>query len=72
MNSNTKNGLIFLAGAIAGVVAGLLLAPKKGSETRKLISGKAKDFSDAIIEKATKGFRIAEKTDEIEAKQFVD
>ena len=72
MNTNTKNGLVFLAGALAGVIAGILLAPKKGSETRKLISGKAKDFSDAIIEKATKGFHFAERNNEKEAKQFVD
>ena len=36
----------FLAGAAAGALAGILLAPDKGSETRKNLKKKVKDLSD--------------------------
>jgi gas vesicle protein len=35
-----------LTGFLAGVVAGILFAPDKGSETRKKISQKGKDLKD--------------------------
>ena len=34
--------LAFLGGAVAGVVAGLLLAPKSGEETRRALKGYAR------------------------------
>lgn len=46
--ANTKALLGFLAGAAAGALAGILLAPDKGSETRKKISRKTGDLSDAL------------------------
>ncbi|MDJ1502204.1 YtxH domain-containing protein [Xanthocytophaga agilis] len=47
MKDNTKKVLQgFLIGAAAGVVAGLLLAPSSGKETRKKIADSAKDLSD--------------------------
>lgn len=36
----------FLAGAAAGALAGILLAPDKGSETRKNLRKKVRDLSD--------------------------
>lgn len=46
--SNTKTVLGFVAGAAVGALAGILLAPDKGSNTRKKISGKAEDISDSL------------------------
>jgi gas vesicle protein len=44
--SNVMIGL--LAGAAAGAVAGILLAPGKGSETRKSLSKKGRDTMDNL------------------------
>jgi gas vesicle protein len=45
---NTKVLLGFLGGLAVGAIAGILLAPDKGSETRKKLSGMAGDISDAV------------------------
>ncbi len=37
-----------LAGAAVGALAGILLAPDKGSNTRKKISGKVNDVKDSL------------------------
>lgn len=42
----------FLGGAIAGAVAGILLAPKSGEETRRALKGYAKRAEEEVIEKA--------------------
>ncbi|HXV68014.1 MAG TPA: YtxH domain-containing protein, partial [Nitrospira sp.] len=39
-------------GAIAGIVAGILLAPKSGEETRRELKGYARKTEEDIIEKA--------------------
>ncbi len=41
-----------LLGAAVGAALGILLAPDKGSETRKKIAGGAKDFTDDLKKKA--------------------
>jgi gas vesicle protein len=46
--ANTKTVLGFLAGAAVGALAGILLAPDKGSETRKKISKKTNDLGDSL------------------------
>jgi len=46
--ANTKTVLGFLAGAAVGALAGILLAPDKGSETRKKISQKTNDLGDSL------------------------
>jgi len=42
MNDNSKLLLALVAGAAAGLVAGILLAPEKGSETREKIKDSLK------------------------------
>jgi gas vesicle protein len=46
MKSGIKVLAAFLAGAAAGATIGLLLAPDKGSETRKKIKEKISDLSE--------------------------
>jgi gas vesicle protein len=71
--------LAFLGGTVAGVVAGLLLAPKSGEETRRALKGYARRTEEEVLEKA-KEVRaaldetiergehfIAEKTADVEA-----
>lgn len=38
----------FLTGVAIGVVVGILIAPDKGSETRKKLSEKGKDLKDSF------------------------
>ena len=51
--SSGKVVLGLLAGIAAGAVLGILLAPEKGSDTRKKISNKGKDYSDSLKDKFT-------------------
>jgi len=44
--------LAFLGGAVAGVMAGLLLAPKSGEETRRALKGYARKAEEEVLEKA--------------------
>jgi len=46
--ANTKTLLGFLAGAAVGALAGILLAPDKGSETRKKITQKTGDLGESL------------------------
>ena len=45
---SSKVLLGFLGGLAIGAIAGILLAPEKGSETRKKISDMASDVTDAV------------------------
>lgn len=45
-NKNTLLG--FVAGAAIGALAGILLAPEKGSEIRKKITDKTGDLADSV------------------------
>jgi gas vesicle protein len=44
--------LAFLGGALAGAVAGILLAPRSGEETRRELSRYARKAEEDVIEKA--------------------
>lgn len=44
--------MMFLAGVVAGGVAALLLAPDKGTETRRRIRGGARELRDEVETKA--------------------
>ena len=68
--------LAFLGGAVAGVVAGLLLAPKSGEETRRAVKGYARRAEEEVLEKAKEARAaldergkhfIAEKAGDVEA-----
>jgi gas vesicle protein len=48
MNNSSKILLGFIAGAAIGGALGILLAPDKGSETRKRIVEKGNDLGDSI------------------------
>jgi gas vesicle protein len=47
MSENKHCSLVsgLLIGGLVGVIAGLILAPKSGQETREELSGKAKDMA---------------------------
>jgi gas vesicle protein len=62
--------LAFLGGAVAGVVAGLLLAPKSGEDTRRALKGYAKKAEEEVLEKA-KEARVALDESIERGKQFV-
>jgi len=49
-NTGKVIGAIFLGAAIGGAL-GILFAPDKGSETRRKISKKGNDLTDAVKEK---------------------
>jgi gas vesicle protein len=50
--STSNTALAFLAGAIVGAIAGILLAPRSGAEARRAIKDYADRTEDEIIEKA--------------------
>ena len=50
MTKTSKLMLGILGAAAAGVVVGLLIAPEKGSDTRKKIGKKAKDWRDQMTD----------------------
>lgn len=54
MNRNMKVLLAFAAGALAGAIAGVLLAPAKGSDTRKDLAERGKKFADKVREQGEK------------------
>lgn len=64
MKNSSRILLSFIVGALAGAATGILLAPDKGKNTRKVIkdsidelSEKAKDSINDLSEKAKKTFR---------------
>lgn len=44
--------LAFLGGAIGGMIAGVLLAPKSGEDTRRVIQARARRTEEELIERA--------------------
>ena len=47
----TKTLLTFIAGAAVGAIAGILLAPDKGSATRQKLVDKTNDLADSVKSK---------------------
>lgn len=50
--SSQTVALAFLGGALVGAVAGILLAPKSGEETRRELRGYARKVEEEVLEKA--------------------
>jgi gas vesicle protein len=61
----------FLAGAIIGAGAALLLAPQTGAEARTMLKGYAKKAEEEAIEKAQEAKQTFEKAIE-QGKQFIN
>lgn len=61
----------FLAGAIIGAGAALLLAPQTGAETRTMLKGYAKKAEEEALEKAEEAKQTFEKAIE-QGKQFIN
>ena len=61
--TNDQKGIVgFLCGVAAGAIAGILLAPESGKDTRKKLAAKAKDLRDDLNEQFSGSFgRIADK-----------
>lgn len=62
--------LAFLGGAVAGVVAGILLAPKSGEETRRDLKSYARRAEEEVLEKAKEARAALDETIE-RGKQFL-
>ncbi len=62
--------LAFLGGAVAGVVAGLLLAPKSGEETRQDLKRYARRAEEEVLEKAKEARAALDETIE-RGKHFI-
>jgi gas vesicle protein len=61
MSNDQKVIIGFLCGAAAGALAGLLLAPSSGEETRKKIAEKAGELKEDLSNQLTQSFgRIQE------------
>ena len=68
--SGQTAALAFLGGAVAGVVAVLLLAPKSGEETRRALKGYARRAEEEALEKAKEARTALDETIE-RGKHFV-
>ena len=60
MTTTTKIALGVLGAAAAGVVIGLLIAPDKGSETRRRLSKTTSGWADGLSHLFVKGKEVAE------------
>ena len=63
--------LAFLGGAIGGMIAGILLAPKAGEETRRELKSQARRTEEELIEKAKEARAALDEVIE-RGKQFMD
>jgi gas vesicle protein len=68
--SSQAVALAFLGGAVAGVVAGFLLAPKSGEETRRALKGYAGRAEEEVLEKAKEARAALDETIE-RGKHFI-
>jgi gas vesicle protein len=57
MNNSAKIMTALGFGLAAGAVAGILLAPRKGSETREILLKKGSDLRNAVKDKVQEGLQ---------------
>jgi gas vesicle protein len=69
-SSSQAVALAFIGGAVAGVVAGLLLAPKSGEETRRDLKRYARRAEEEVLEKAREARAALDETIE-RGKHFI-
>ena len=62
--------LAFLGGAVAGVVASLLIVPKSGEETRRALKGYVRRTEEEVLEKPKEARATLDQTSE-SGKPFV-
>ncbi|MDP4267258.1 MAG: YtxH domain-containing protein [Bacteroidota bacterium] len=67
MNKNGKVVLALIAGAAAGLAAGLLFAPEKGKDTRKKIADSAKKIGEDALNKIKEMTKKGGKSEEAES-----
>lgn len=60
--SGQSVALAFLGGAVAGLVAGLLFAPKSGEVTRRALRMYARRTEEEVLEKAKEGRAAVDET----------
>lgn len=60
----------FLVGAVAGLTAGILLAPKSGEETRRILKGYARKTEEEVLERANEARAALEEVIE-QGKDFI-
>jgi gas vesicle protein len=69
-SSGQAVALAFLGGAVAGVAAAILLAPKSGEETRRDLKRYARRAEEEVLEKAKEARDALDETIE-RGKQFI-
>jgi gas vesicle protein len=60
-SSAGEKALFLMLGAVIGATAALLLAPRSGAETRKMIASKARESADVVVNRTR---NVAEKATE--------
>ena len=68
--SSPAVALAFLGGAVAGVVAGFLLAPRSGEDTRRALKEYARRTEEDVLEKAKEARAALDETIE-RGKHFI-
>lgn len=62
MNAKLKVASGFLLGAAIGTVTGLILAPRSGKKTRRMLQSKSSRIANDLIEKANASLDSAKET----------
>jgi len=72
MNNYGKLAVGLLTGVAVGATLGILLAPDKGSETRRKLAGSAGKLTDALRQRAEEGLDYVKSTAREKTGQLAD